>query len=468
MKKDNRNRHSTVFLTELWRAVAALFVVASGGVEVNAQQLRPSPRLVVNITIDRLRTDYLERFAPLYGQDGFRRLLQEGRVYQSVNYTFSPVDCASAVTCIATGASPHYNNIIAQQWLTRSNLKTAYCVYDKQYAASPVNIACSTIGDELKVATDGKALVFGVAETQDAAILSAGHAADGAYWMNNAGTLWTTSAYYSSASGQWVKAYNSQSSARKDASANEAVARLALACISDYAMGKDDTPDYIAVTLSASPGFGIGQPNNPESVYKALDAAIGTLLSGAEERAGKGNVLFVLSGTGYAEEPNIDYKKYKIPTGTFYINRTAQLLNMYLSAVYGGGTWVEAYYKNQIYLNRSLIDNYRVSYTEIVQRSKDFLSTTAGVSSVSDTPYDTAITGDLWIELKPGWKIINEETNESYQCRTAFIPFPVIFFGANIEAGYIDKEITPEHIAPTVAKAIRIRAPNACNAPPLF
>ena len=32
------------------------------------------PRLVINILVDQLRTDYLEAFMPLYGEEGWKRL----------------------------------------------------------------------------------------------------------------------------------------------------------------------------------------------------------------------------------------------------------------------------------------------------------------------------------------------------------------------------------------------------------
>ncbi len=446
----------------------AAVLIAASAAEAQAQQLRPAPRLVVNITVDELRSDLLEYFAPLYGSDGFRRFAGEGRVYESAACTFSPVDRASATACIATGASPHYNNIIAQQWLQRDGLRTAYCVYDKRYAASPANMASSTIGDELKVSTDGRALVFGVAFDQDAAILSAGHAADGAFWMNGASSKWTTSAYYPAASQTWARAYNPQTPPADTETRNDAVARLALGCMTDHAMGRDEVTDYIAVTLSAGGDRGTGQRLEMESVYKSLDTTLGAIVNGARKLAGEGNVLFVLTGTGHTEEAETDYARYKIPTGTFYINRTSQLLNMYLSAVYGGGTWVEAYYKNQIYLNHKLIEDKKVAYSELIQRSKDFLRTVSGVSSVTETPYDTAITGDLWIEACPGWKIVNEDTNESYQSGKAYVPFPVVFLGPGVVAGRQSGPITTESIAPTIARAIRIRAPNACSATPLF
>lgn len=76
------------------------------GVDLHAQSLQPAPRLVVNIAVDQLRTDYIEQFAPLYGQDGFKKLLQQGCVYEAASYPFSPVDRASAIASIAT-APPH-------------------------------------------------------------------------------------------------------------------------------------------------------------------------------------------------------------------------------------------------------------------------------------------------------------------------------------------------------------------------
>lgn len=469
MKQDNRNKPRKQSRRNVGGVSLATLLVAFYGLELHAQQLNTAPRLVMNITIDQLRTDYLEHFAPLYKQDGFRRMLQEGRVYESASYPFSPVDRASAIACVATGASPHYNKIIAQQWLSRDNLKNAYCVYDKKTVASPANIASSTIGDELKVSTNGRALVFGVAWSQDAAILSAGHAADGAFWINDASSAtWTTSSYYPQTAQLWARAYNTQHPVSGKNLMNDAVADAALSCISSNAMGKDDATDYLAVTLSASLGDGMGVRTEMESVYTSLDITLANLLNGVEKEVGKDNVLFVLTATGYTDEPEVDYEKYHIPTGVFYINRTAQLLNMYLSAVYGSGAWVQAYFKNQIYLNHKLIEDNRTSYSEIIQRSKDLLMMTSGVASVSDSPYDTAITGDLWIEVNPGWKIVNEETGECYQARTAFIPFPVIFMGTNVKAEHVETPITTESIAPTIAKCIHIRAPNACKTAPLF
>ena len=116
----------------------------------SAQRLQPAPRLVVNITIDQLRTDYIQAFAPLYGPDGFKKLLSEGRVYEAASYDFLPIDRASAVASISSGTTPYYNNIVSSQWLDRATLRPVYCVADSKVGTSPRLLSTSTIGDELK------------------------------------------------------------------------------------------------------------------------------------------------------------------------------------------------------------------------------------------------------------------------------------------------------------------------------
>ena len=119
--------------------------------EAVAQIVASTPRLVVNITIDQLRTDYLDAFTPLYNADGFRKLLGKGIVYEAASYPFEPVDRATATATIATGTTPYYHGIIGNRWLDRSTLRPLFCVDDPQHFASPHRLMTSTFGDELKV-----------------------------------------------------------------------------------------------------------------------------------------------------------------------------------------------------------------------------------------------------------------------------------------------------------------------------
>ena len=63
-----------------------LLAVLGWNAETAAQNgARQVPRLVVNITIDQLRSDYLEAYAPLYSANGFKRLLEQGKVYENAS-----------------------------------------------------------------------------------------------------------------------------------------------------------------------------------------------------------------------------------------------------------------------------------------------------------------------------------------------------------------------------------------------
>lgn len=454
------------------RYLSAIIILAAltNNTDLYAQSLMPAPRLVVNIIIDQLRSDYIEQFSPLYTQDGFKKLLQEGCVYEAAQYPFSPVDRASAVASISTGATPQYNNIVAGQWLDRATLRPVFCTDDDKYGASPAKLATSTIGDELKVSTRGTALVYGVAQEKDAAILSAGHAADGAFWKNDKNGRWTTSPYYGETAHNIIKAYNNATVYSDD---NDAASALAMTCVDNTAMGRDEATDMLYVTLSAKSkdkGKAKNEANRQtdiELVYLKLDNILADIIKKLDAKIGNDKILYILTGTGYTDNEPVDYSRYRIPTGTFYINRTANLLNMYLGAIYGQGQYVETCFHNQIYINRKLLENQHISFSDVVLRAKELLTMAAGVRDVTVSPYSTAVSGDLIIEVSPGWQLINEDSQEKYISRTAYVPFPIIIYGVGTKPERVNTPVTVDRIAPTIAKAIRIRAPNACASAPL-
>lgn len=449
--------------------ISVFFLAALSGTAINAQTLKQAPRLVVNIAIDQLRNDYIEQFSPFYSPNGFKKLLGKGRVYESAEYSFSPVDQASAIATIATGTSPEYHHIISEQWVSRKTLLPVFCVDDSKHGSSPSMMASSTITDELKVSTNGAAIVFGIAADKEAAILSAGHAADGALWIDEHTNAWRTSSYYPGKTNKQLRAFaNLRPRPHKEkALANDDVVNASLDFINNNAMGVDENTDYLAITLSAGSDHSKRIKNEMERIYLGLDKNLSKLISRIEQNIGAKHVLFILTSTGYSQEPEIDFKKYRIPTGTLNVKRTANLLNMYLGAVYGEHRYIDTFYRNQIYLDHNLLEQKHLSLTEIKTRSRDFLTQLSGVHDVHDGNYDTSICGDLIIEAAPGWKVYNEDTGNYYYSRAAFVPFPIIFYGTGVEPKRIYQRVTTDRIAPTIAKSIQIRAPNACKVAPL-
>ena len=440
--------------------------------ETCAQAMAQVPRLVVSISVEQLRTDYLENYLPAYTDEGLRRMLSEGMVFTRASYNFSPVDRASASATLSTGSTPYYNGITGKEWLNRETLRPQSILHDPQHKWSPAQLAVSTLGDELKMSTNGESCVLAFAPNAECAILSAGHAADGAAWIQQG--RWQTTGYYTPVN-QWLDSF--RKNYVPDADENMSVAKAAVFCVEKTTLGQDDNTDLLYVTLTAKPDI---------DGYLSLDQSVAYLVSGIVRKVSRERVLFVLTGTGNGEEEERpdDYERFRIPTGKFYINRTAGLLNLYLGAVYGTGQYVETCFQNQLFLNRQLIDKKNINMGDLLRRSQEFILQLAGVRNVytslqlatGDNPalqstrngFCAERCGDLTIEVAPGWQLVNEDTHTSTVSRSGNIPFPIVFFGTNITPSHVETPVTTDRVAPTLARAIRIRAPNACSAEPLF
>ena len=511
-----------------------LLTVLGFQMEISAQEkIKYAPRLVVNITIDQLRSDYLEAFSPLYGSDGFKRLLSQGLVYENASYNFSRIDRASAISSLVTGVSPYYHSIVGERWLNKETLRPMNCTDDpeKEGVDSPVQLMVSTLGDELKVATKGQAKIFTIAPNKDAAILSAGHAADGAFWIDDHSGLWSTSKYYLNEMPTWLLAFNDLQSIsskikketwepvfelagsfnyyqhieepkpfkhtfkgekkfidyKASGLVNRDITELALSCVTNQGVGYDRVTDLINLTYYA--GNYAHKPVSEcqmelQDTYVRIDRELSKLIKNLESKLGAENILFVLTSTGYCDEESADYEKYHIPTGTFYINRTGNLLNMYFGAIWGQGRYVETYFSNQIFLNHKLLESKRISLTDACQRAQEFISQMSGARNVYTAlqllsgnnqqiekvrnSFNPERNGDIIIEVSPGWRLLNEDTQENQLSQASFTQFPIIFYGTGIIAEKVKTHVTTDRIAPTIAKTIRIRAPNACSAEPLF
>lgn len=413
--------------------------------EAVAQAISQTPQLVVTIAIDQLRTDQMETYAPLYTQGGFRRLMTEGKIFPQGGFSFTPADATSATASLATGSTPYYNGITGKEWLNRSTLRPENIIGDTK--ALPTQLLSSTLGDELKVATNGLGKVVAVATTAECAILSAGHNPNATEWV-------TTPAE----------------------DINRSVTNMVLQTITRQGLGQDDFTDLLYIGYTLQPTI---------AGYQLMDHNIADLINGIRQRLAGRRILFVLAGTGSRDEDsNEDNERYHIPTGKVDIRRTANLLNMYLGAIYGSAQYVETCHRSQIYLNHQLLEKRNIQLGDVLRQAQEFLLQVAGVRNVytatqlltSDSPmlqrvrngYNIDKSGDLLLDIAPGWQLVDTVTNTLSTSRIASTAFPIIFYGHDISHERIVKPVTIDQIAPTVARIIRIRAPNACDAQPLF
>ena len=530
-----RGNHALVARLPLLVSLLTAMTVLATPERAAAQQA--VPKVVVNILIDQLRSDYLHAFMPLYGEEGFARLLREGKVYTQAAYPHYRPDRASAAATLATGTTPYNHGVVGLQWIDRTTLRPVHCVDDEHYTGiqttdhtAPTYLGVSTFGDELKVATEGKALVYAVAPFRDAAVLTAGHAADGAVWVDDGTGLWCSTSYYGASLPSWAAVLNTQSLASRIASLtwrpkndlvgnfsyflsggiktpfahtfeeadrfkayktsgliNGDVAAAACQCLEGTMLGTDDVTDYLAVTFYAGNyrhRTVSEAPMELQDTYVRLDDAVAQLVNRVEHKVGKGRALFVLTSTGYTDEETADLSRFRIPTGTFDVPRAAGLLNMYLVAVYGQGKFVETTFGTQIYLNHKLIEQKQINMAELLERTQDFLLQLSGVKDVYTstrlmqgawTPgissirgaYNPRYSGDVLIEVSPGWHYVNASHHDNRLVRESYIPFPIIFMGQGFKSDPVNTPATTDYIAPTLSEAVRIRAPNACSHPAL-
>ena len=213
------------------RRLPAVFLIITLLVSVAYPQRRTQPnlekrpRLVLLIVVDQFRYDYLERFGDLFGPNGFRRLMRDGASWTQSNYDHMPTYTAPGHGTMMTGAYPAESGIIGNEWLDRATGKRITSVSDDTVkllggnpndpASSPSRLMASTVGDELRLATNDRAKVIGISVKDRSAILPAGRHANAAYWFNWLTGTMVSSTYYFNQLPAWVINFNNTKPADK-------------------------------------------------------------------------------------------------------------------------------------------------------------------------------------------------------------------------------------------------------------
>jgi predicted AlkP superfamily pyrophosphatase or phosphodiesterase len=199
-----------------------------------AQPVEPAPpRLVLQITVDQLRGDLIERYAKGFGEGGFRYLLENGVVYVNAHHRHANTETIVGHATLATGTDPAVHGMVANVWFDRKTGRPRYNVQDDRHpltgkgavdasteidptqraattdGRSPAAILTSTISDEIALAFGPSAKIFGVSVKDRGAIAMAGHAGT-AYWFSKSEGAFITSTFYRDAYPGWVSAWNEE------------------------------------------------------------------------------------------------------------------------------------------------------------------------------------------------------------------------------------------------------------------
>ncbi len=501
-----------------------------------AQSADNPPRLVVGITVDQLRTDYLEALQHLFGEKGFKRLMQEGVMCEHVVFDFPNVDKASATATIYTGTTPFYHGIPSERIFNTTSLKEENVLHDPskmgnytEETYSLDRLRTSTLSDEVKIVGNGLGRVYSVAPDAQQAMISAGHAANSAYWLNEENGKWATSTYYKdvpyyiehinyyrSLSSRidtmaWVPVYTPDrytalpyttskypfkriffrgkyAPFKTSALVNREVTDVAVEFLDKGLLGRRGFLDMLNVGYTA--GVYLDATTQQYSLelqdaYVRLDRDIARLLDEIERQVGLNNAVIFLTSTGYFKGEGKEPGMYNVPSGEFYPPRAVSLLNVYLMAVYGQGNWVLGYHNQQLFLNAKLIKEKGLNGDDVRNSAASFLIQMAGVQDVytlqrlllsSGSDRATSLrnglcpklTGDLLLDLCPGWEVVYEDAKDTREyVRINSIPTPCFIMAPGIQPKRITVPVRATAIAPTVSRLLRIRSPNGSFEAPL-
>ncbi|MGC1298416.1 MAG: alkaline phosphatase family protein [Alloacidobacterium sp.] len=311
----------------------------------NASAYDAHPKLVVILVIDQFREDYMQRYRADFKPKGLRLFLDHGAYFPDCYYNYSNLLTAPGHTTIGTGAYTDGHGIGSNAWwdLDRNKDRPVTSVEDERYAIvglpmgsetgpgrSPRNLLASTVGDELRLNTKGEAKVFGVSLKDRAAILPAGAAANGAFWVDEATGRFETSTYYMPQLPDWATAFNASGRLNQaDQEANQPNTKnfendvgstsasityefdFAKALITGEQMGKHDVTDMLTLSISGTDilGHRVGpDADEQRAIVDALDTDLDGFFAWLDKNVegGLGNVWIAITGDhGVAPSPAI-------------------------------------------------------------------------------------------------------------------------------------------------------------------
>ncbi|MCK8491015.1 alkaline phosphatase family protein [Spirosoma sp. RP8] len=394
------------------------------------------PKLVVGIVVDQMRYDYLYRYYTKFGTGGFRRMMDGGFNARNNHYHYAATYTGPGHAAIYTGSAPALNGIVGNDFYERNVGRLMYCAEDTTVSTvgntgnagkmSPRNLLVTTIGDQLKLATDGQAKVVGIALKDRGAILPAGHASDAAYWFDSKDGNFISSTFYQKDLPKWVQDFNARKlpeqflgqkwepvlpmdqytestvddepyesilagetksifphsfnaiqaggskyePLRTSPFGDQITKEFALAAIKGEQLGQHKVTDMLCLSFS-SPDY-IGHAFGTHAIetednYIRLDRQLADIFAQLDATVGKGQWLAFLSADhGVVDAPGF-LQQYRIPSGFKGYGEIGDIVKATLEKAYGPGQWMLSYINQQVYLNHALLIEKKIAIQDVYE-----------------------------------------------------------------------------------------------------
>ena len=536
-----------------------LLLITSALISLSAHAQKKStldgrPRLVVGIMVDQMRWDFLYRYYNRFQPNGgYRRLMDKGFSNDQTFIPYAPTVTACGHASVYTGTVPAVHGIVGNNWWGRAENRVVYCSEDPSVLTvgsnttsgkmSPKNMFSNSICDELKLATNFRSKVIGIAIKDRGAILPAGHTADAAYWYDNKSGNWITSTYYRESLPQWVKTFNEKkypdqgyqqgwstlypmnSYVQSDSSVNDYESRpfgddqfnfpyklnqfigknygvisqtpygntmafeMAKGAVVNELLGKDEDPDFLAVSFS-TPDY-IGHAFGPNSIevedtYLRMDIELAAFFNFLDQQVGSDQyVVFLTADHGVAHVPGF-LQKQKHPGGNIDDDKMIKELNDAILGKFGLKDVIFSGLNYQLSLNHSAIDSSAVDKSKLLTFIQDFVKKQPGIDRVFpcselykelmpsqvrerfSNGYHPKRSGDIQLLFQPGWIDGGKKGTTHGLWNPYDSHIPLIWYGRGIPKGRSNDMVYMTDIAPTLAALLRIQMPNGCIGSPIL
>ncbi|MBQ9602335.1 MAG: alkaline phosphatase family protein [Paludibacteraceae bacterium] len=424
-----------------------------------------APRLTVVAVVDGLTTENLAMLRPYWQQGGLRTLSEEA--YQTTVAFPQLVYGGNETTAtLVTGETPDRHGYTMDTYFSRRDRRIHAMLKDEEMHGigtsihiGPKALLTRTITDRMRILYPA-AKIYAIGIQPETTVLLAGHAANACCWIDAASHKWVATAAYTEglptaaydynnggrfdilAAHQWtprmdIPMYNhpteqerkkSFSYAVKDIltkspEANTLVIELALALQKEQKLGTDATPDLLMLqfnTLSPLAQSDAIESAEQEDMYLRLNQDLGYLMEQLDKRIGRANYQVLVVGRPVLGTSAQTLSDLHMPVQQFNVDRAAALTGTYLMALYGHERWVDGSYGQSLYLNRTLIEQKRLSLETIQRQVANFLMDFEGIQ-IAMPGHEAMLhpllgstlckrhTGDVVFVLQPGWQLMQDE-----------------------------------------------------------
>ena len=534
----------------LFKRVPAFLLAAFllAGCATTDRQAAQKPALIVFLAVDGLPQSQVMGYRDQLAPDGLRRFLDRGAWFSDARYGHAFTVTGAGHAVMLTGAYPHRTGVIGNDWRDRVTGEPEYCTGDTAHTyighktqkldgTSPKNLMVETVGDVLR-RTDARARVIAISGKDRGAILPAGKTGTAYMYMASTGHFASTT-YYMKEHPAWVTAFHAAKPADRHFKAtwspllpDAAYARslpdnqawynpggslpkvlgekdekpgpsfyaalirspygdaltldFARAAIAGEALGQDEVPDILSVSLSTHDY--VNHAYGPESRLShdhvlQLDRLLEAFFRDLDRLVGKDRYLLVLTADhGFMPSPEYS-KSVGRDAGRQNIPRTLAAVNAALAQKFGEAKLARAYSASGILLDNAAIAQKKLDPAAVQNEVRRAVLAEAGVAAAftrtelenpsslpSNTPFLAQVrktwnrdrSADVQLVIREYWLFESRRTFAATH-GSPYAPdytVPILFYGPRwIAPGRIDQAAEVVDIAPTLARLLGVAVP---------